>query len=164
MKKDKTNSLDPVIEELKAHYNTRQKQGLEKYGTNLHENIDDDFLNHALEEAMDLAAYLKKLQMQTRFESLNEKVIQWADEKGILSKGNSEAQHKKTLEEVQELTDALLDNDEPETIDAIGDIVVTLIIQCKMKGLNIVDCLDSAYNVISKRTGKMIKGTFVKDK
>jgi len=30
--------------------------------------------------------------------------------------------------------------------------------------LNLVECLESAYNIISKRTGKMIDGKFVKDK
>jgi hypothetical protein len=40
---------------------------------------------------------------------------------------------------------------------------VTLIIQAKMQGLDLNECLGSAYNVISKRTGKMVNGTFVKD-
>lgn len=45
-----------------------------------------------------------------------------------------------------------------------GDQLVTLIIGAHMNGLNLIDCLESAYNVISKRTGKMINGQFVKDK
>ena len=32
-----------------------------------------------------------------------------------------------------------------------------------LKTINIEDCIQSAYNVIAKRTGKMINGTFVKD-
>jgi hypothetical protein len=32
-----------------------------------------------------------------------------------------------------------------------------------MQKVNLVDCLESAYNVISKRTGKMVNGQFVKD-
>ncbi len=32
-----------------------------------------------------------------------------------------------------------------------------------MQGVSIVDCLQSAYNVIKDRTGKMIDGQFVKD-
>jgi phosphoribosyl-ATP pyrophosphohydrolase len=31
------------------------------------------------------------------------------------------------------------------------------------QGLDLEDCLQSAYDVISKRTGKMINGTFIKD-
>jgi len=49
-------------------------------------------------------------------------------------------------------------------MDAIGDITVTLIIQAEMQGLDFQDCLQAAYDVISKRTGKMIDGQFVKDK
>jgi len=32
-----------------------------------------------------------------------------------------------------------------------------------MRGVNIENCISSAYDVISKRKGKMINGTFVKD-
>ena len=33
----------------------------------------------------------------------------------------------------------------------------------KTGGTSIETCIDSAYDVISKRTGKMVNGTFVKD-
>ena len=58
---------------------------------------------------------------------------------------------------------ALLKQDKPEIIDAIGDIVVVLTNLAKIEGLNIEDCIESAYKVISKRTGKIINGTFVKN-
>ena len=45
----------------------------------------------------------------------------------------------------------------------MGDIMVTLIIQAKMQDLSLEECLESAYNVIAKRTGKMVNGQFVKD-
>ena len=90
-------------------------------------------------------------------------VIAWATQKGILAKGTPHAQCGKTFEEVEELETAILDGDKAEIIDALGDILVTIIIQAEMQGLNLVECLESAYNVISKRTGKMIDGTFVKD-
>ena len=92
-----------------------------------------------------------------------ENVLQWAKEKGILDKSNPLKQHEKTQEEVDELKQALIDNNMPEIIDAIGDILVTLIIQAQLNNLDIEDCLEHAYNVIKTRTGKMIDGTFVKD-
>ncbi len=55
-------------------------------------------------------------------------------------------------------------NTEYEIKDAIGDILVTLIIQSKMQNLDILDCLRIAYDTISKRKGKMIGGVFVKEK
>jgi NTP pyrophosphatase (non-canonical NTP hydrolase) len=87
----------------------------------------------------------------------------WAEEKGILEKATPMAQALKTLEECTEFCTAVNKNDVPEIIDAMGDIMVTLIIQAKMQGLSLEECLESAYNVISKRTGKMVAGQFVKD-
>jgi NTP pyrophosphatase (non-canonical NTP hydrolase) len=88
----------------------------------------------------------------------------WAEEKGILAKATPMAQSLKTMEECTELCTAINNNDRDEIIDALGDIMVTLIIQAKMQGLSLEDCLTSAYNIISKRTGKMVDGQFVKDK
>ena len=90
-------------------------------------------------------------------------IEKWAEEKGILDKATPMAQALKTLEETTELCTAINNNDRPEILDAIGDIMVTLIIQAKMQDLSLEKCLESAYNVISKRTGKMINGQFVKD-
>lgn len=87
----------------------------------------------------------------------------WAEEKGILSKATPMAQALKTLEETTELCVAINSDDKAEIIDAMGDIMVTLIIQAKMQNVSLEDCLESAYNVIAKRTGKMINGQFVKD-
>ena len=89
-------------------------------------------------------------------------VIQWANEKGILLKGTKAGQYRKTVEEVGELGEALINNDLAEVRDAIGDIAVTIIIQAHMNGLSFQECLDSAYAVISKRTGTMVDGVFVK--
>ena len=66
------------------------------------------------------------------------------------------------MEEAGELAKALLERDEPEIIDAIGDMVVVLTNLAKLEGLNIEDCIDTSYGVIKKRKGKMINGTFVK--
>lgn len=90
-------------------------------------------------------------------------VIVWAEQKGILEKGTPEAQCKKTMEEVDELYDAIENENREEIIDALGDILVTIIIQAEMQGLKLTECLESAYNVIAKRNGKMINGTFVKE-
>lgn len=90
-------------------------------------------------------------------------VEEWAAQKSILEKATPMAQALKTLEECTELCTAINVNDREEIIDAMGDIMVTLIIQAKMQNVSLEECLESAYNVISKRTGKMINGQFVKD-
>ena len=95
----------------------------------------------------------------TKFELIR----QWAQERGIYDKGDTKTQYIKLLEETGELAKAILDNDRPEIIDAIGDCVVVLTNLAKLADLNIEDCIDSAYNEISARKGKMINGTFVKE-
>ena len=97
------------------------------------------------------------------YNELEALVIAWAHQKGILDNGTPRAQAMKTWEETDELITAIEDNNTEEVIDALGDILVTIIIQAEMQGLKLTDCLESAYNVISKRTGKMVNGQFVKD-
>ena len=92
-----------------------------------------------------------------------ENIRQWADERGLYDKGDTKTQLIKLQEEMGELAKATLENDKPEVIDAIGDIVVVLTNLAHLNGVHIETCIAEAYNVISKRTGKMIDGTFVKD-
>ena len=87
----------------------------------------------------------------------------WAKAKGIYKSGDARTQYLKLMEEAGELAEAILKNDEPEVIDAIGDMVVVLTNLAKLRGHNIEDCVTSAYNVIKSRQGSMINGTFVKD-
>jgi len=98
-----------------------------------------------------------------KFENLVEDVNQWAKERGIFEKGTKISQHVKTQEEVDELKVALEENNKEEIVDALGDILITLIIQAEMQNLKLLDCLESTYNVIKHRTGKMENGLFVKD-
>lgn len=95
---------------------------------------------------------------------LESMVLNWAKEKGILDKATTTGQALKTLEECNELIDAIDKENKAEIIDALGDILVTIIIQSEMQDVCLIDCLNSAYNVIAKRTGKMVDGQFVKDK
>ena len=90
-------------------------------------------------------------------------IREWAASRGLYSKGNSHTQYVKLQEEAGELAKALLKNDQPEIVDAIGDIVVVLTNLAHLEGYDIEYCIDEAYKVIAARTGKMINGTFVKD-
>lgn len=114
-----------------------------------------------------------------KYNELEPLVIEWAREKGILDKATPLAQARKTEEETNELLEAVtaqqndydffynikgkLVNTKEEIQDALGDILTTIIIQAEMQGLKLEDCLESAYNVISKRTGRMFDGQFLKD-
>jgi len=162
---------------------------------------------------------------------LNEKILQWAYDKGILANGTPEGQLAKTLEELIETAQAValynstvyeteekeLHNDRLEQVkDGIGDVYVTLVIHAKMNGfmnigiafvaelpnkaafeqlgkcviglatfphwdtyayangilhklaqnhgLILRECVEHSYNVIAKRTGRIVDGVFVRDK
>jgi len=92
-----------------------------------------------------------------------ENIRSWAEERGIYAEGDSKTQLIKLQEEMGELAKATLEKDQPEVIDAIGDMVVVLTNLAHLNGVHIETCIAEAYNVIAKRKGKMINGTFVKD-
>ena len=89
-------------------------------------------------------------------------IRQWANDRGIYTSGDSKTQYIKLQEESGELARAILKNDKSELIDSIGDMVVVLTNLAALEGLNIEDCVQSAYDVIKSRQGSMVNGTFVK--
>lgn len=122
----------------------------------------------------------------SNFDTLHEQVVKWFHDKGIIQGSDPLKQLEKTQEELTETRDAAvrfiqLDglcrehdwlipelNESrnqvfEEIVDGIGDTLVTLIGVCEMLDINLVSCLDVAYAVISKRSGKMVDGEFVKD-
>jgi NTP pyrophosphatase (non-canonical NTP hydrolase) len=129
-----------------------------------------DFLitnNHKSQHSKERYVYIKTLNnfIETRRDkTVFDNIRDWASDRGIYDKGNSHTQYVKLMEEAGELAQALLKNNKAETIDAIGDIVVVLTNLAKLEGYNIENCIDAAYNEISNRKGKMINGTFVKNK
>ena len=90
-------------------------------------------------------------------------IRKWANDKGILSKGDIKTQYVKFQEEAGELAKAIINNDNAEIIDAIGDCIVVLTSIAYFNGTSIEDCINSAYEVIAQRNGKMINGTFIKE-
>ena len=115
------------------------------------------FNNPALDE-------LYEVTKKNLVEDFNFNLIRdWAESRGLYKKGNTHTQYVKLQEEAGELAKALLEDDQDEVVDAIGDMVVVLTNLAHLRGVNIETCIATAYDVISKRTGKMINGTFVKD-
>jgi len=96
---------------------------------------------------------------KTQFDLIRE----WADERGLYENGDPKTQALKLVEEVGEISRAILKDDFDEVVDGIGDSVVVLTNLAELMGVSIEMCIASAYEVISKRTGKMVNGTFVKD-
>ena len=100
----------------------------------------------------------------TDFDELSLLVVQWAHDRGIIKNSTALAQLKKTREEVDELEKALEEHNVVETADAYGDILVTLIIGAEIAGLDLITCLEEAYEVIKNRRGYLNQeGIFVKE-
>lgn len=97
-------------------------------------------------------------------ENIFECIREWANERGLYDKGDPKTQYIKLMEEAGEVGRAILKEDTDEIIDGIGDMVVVLTNLAELHGITIEECIQEAYDVISKRTGKMVNGTFVKDK
>jgi hypothetical protein len=98
------------------------------------------------------------------YSELELKVLRWSEERRIVPNSTAIAQSIKALEEINELIKALEDDDMAEAIDAVGDTVVCLINVCALMDVNLVDCLEAAYEDIKDRSGAMNEqGIFVKD-
>ena len=111
-----------------------------------------------IEKAMGFESFVVNEVLHERFDLIRK----WAKERGIYDKGNSHTQYVKLMEEAGELAQGLLKKDAYEIKDAIGDMVVVLTNLAALEGMQIENCIDSAYNEIKSRKGKMTNGTFVK--
>jgi NTP pyrophosphatase (non-canonical NTP hydrolase) len=101
--------------------------------------------------------------VQCEDDAMFSRIREWAQDRGLYDEGNPHTQYVKLQEEAGELAKALLQDDKMEIMDAIGDMVVVLTNLAHLENTTIESCIEQAYKVISKRTGKMINGTFVKD-
>ena len=119
------------------------------------------------------------------FEELKTKVEEWAEDKDLLHSENADKQFMKFVEEVFEFKTEMdilvryrnyyrenpqkkIPKAEHERITKkaeleLGDIIVTLIVLCNQLNIDIVECLEMAYEKISKRHGKTVNGLFIKE-
>lgn len=99
------------------------------------------------------------MKLSNEFESIRD----WAKQKGIYEKGDIKTQYVKFQEEAGELAKAIINKDDAEIVDAIGDCIVVLTSIAYFNGASIEECINSAYQVIANRKGKMINGSFIKE-
>lgn len=96
-------------------------------------------------------------------QGLKEQVLNWASDRDLIHYENRFKQFGKLLEEVNELYNAMVDNNQSEIIDSLGDVNVVLIILAEQLGFDLDTCLECAYNEIKNRKGVTKNGTFLKD-
>lgn len=123
----------------------------------------DEFAQSLGKKSMALEHYNQPEPIAVETPNVYDLIRQWADERGIYRNGDTKTQFIKLQEETGELARAILKNDKPELIDAIGDMMVVLTNLAALEGLKVEDCVVSAYDVIKSRHGKMVNGTFVKE-
>lgn len=99
----------------------------------------------------------------TTFAEIENKLEMWGYERGIIQHGKPMGQAIKTLEECTELVDAIHRDDRDATIDAIGDVGVTLLMQCAIQKITFTECLEAAFSQIKDRKGFLrADGVFIK--
>lgn len=91
-----------------------------------------------------------------------ELVEQWARDRE-LDKQDPAKGMCKIMEEVGELSAALIRKDIDKIVDGIGDSLVTLISFALQNYLSAEECLALAYNEIKDRKGETVDGVFIKD-
>jgi NTP pyrophosphatase (non-canonical NTP hydrolase) len=91
------------------------------------------------------------------------KIIQWSEQRRIIPNSNPESQLLKAVSEMGELADATIKKDQEAVIDAVGDVMVCLINYCALQDINLVDCMEVAYDQIKNRKGTLLpNGVFQK--
>jgi len=123
-----------------------------------------DMPSEPLQEAVENKIKLE-LEQRPGLDHIVAMIALWGHDRKITTNGVPITQAIKTLEECHELLEAINTNNTDEIIDAIGDIVVTLVMQCELQGLDLFSCVSSAYNEIKDRKGHLNKvGDFIKEK
>jgi phosphoribosyl-ATP pyrophosphohydrolase len=98
------------------------------------------------------------------YADIENKIIIWAQQRRIIPNSNPESQLLKAVSEMGELADATIKKDREAVIDAVGDVMVCLINYCALQDINLVDCMEVAYDQIKNRRGTLLpNGIFQKD-
>lgn len=99
----------------------------------------------------------------TTYADIEMNVVRWAEARKIIPNSTPSTQLLKAMSEMGELADATIKGDKDGIVDAVGDVVVCLINYCALQDINLVDCLEIAYDQIKNRKGTLLaNGVFVK--
>ena len=91
-------------------------------------------------------------------------ILRWSEARKIIPNSTPTAQYLKAVSEMGELADAINKRDMPAVKDAVGDTLVCLINMCALLDIDMVDCLNGAWQEIKDRKGTLLpSGVFVKE-
>jgi NTP pyrophosphatase (non-canonical NTP hydrolase) len=90
-----------------------------------------------------------------------ERIRQWHHDRNLIDGSTDKDQYMKLIQEAGELSDSICKG--KDIRDDIGDMMVVLINIAERNNLTLTECLETAYNDIKDRKGKMVNGVFVKE-
>lgn len=93
--------------------------------------------------------------------STADKIIAWHYDRNLIEGSTDKDQYMKLIQEMGELSDSICKG--KDIRDDCGDIMVVLLNIIERNGLTMEECLETAYNDIKDRKGRMIDGVFVKE-
>lgn len=98
------------------------------------------------------------------YAAVENNIIIWSQQRKIIPNSTPEVQLLKAMSEMGELADATIKKDKEAIVDAVGDVMVCLVNYCALQDLNLVDCMEVAYDQIKNRRGTLLpNGVFQKD-
>jgi NTP pyrophosphatase (non-canonical NTP hydrolase) len=90
-----------------------------------------------------------------------ERIKQWHHDRDLIDGSTDKDQYMKLIQEAGELSDSICKG--KDIRDDIGDMLVVLINIAERNNLSLTECLETAYDDIKDRKGRMIDGVFVKE-
>ncbi|CAB4131316.1 NTP-PPase_u3 domain containing protein [uncultured Caudovirales phage] len=98
------------------------------------------------------------------YEMTELEIIRWAETRKIIPNSTPDTQLLKAMSELGELADATIKKDRAAIIDGVGDVMVCLVNYCALQDIDLVSCMQSAYEEIKDRKGTLMpNGVFVKE-
>ena len=118
--------------------------------------------DYCCSECFSRSTTLVKNKKDKLMKELQNKILQWAHARGILTNSSPQIQGLKLVSEIGELCDNLAKG--RDIRDDIGDAIVVLTIIANMKGTTLEECMEVAYNDIKDRKGYLNSdGIFIKE-
>ncbi len=94
-------------------------------------------------------------------DNLVDKIRQWHHDRNLIEGSTDKDQTLKLLQELGELSDSVCKG--KDIRDDLGDMMVVMINIMERNDLDMVDCLEKAWDDIKDRKGRMVDGIFVKE-
>jgi len=110
-----------------------------------------------------LIDFVNNIDYNPYFKTIKENVEQWASDRNLIEGSTPRRQLVKLFEEVEELKEAIYEDNLVNILDEFGDVFVVMIILAKQLSIDPTEALLGAYNKIKNRKGIMLNGIFVKE-